>query len=121
MPHLQVSLLEYWVGSTIFLMATLYIDTSNSEKIIVKFGDLEVVEDSKKEKSQKLLAVIDHLMRENKKEWKDISSIHVNPGPGSFTGLRVGVAVANALGWVLGIMVNDKDVRQEGPVEPVYS
>lgn len=102
-------------------MAKLFIDTTNSEKIIVKLDGLEVVENSKKEKSQKLLTVIERLMNDNQKEWQDISSVEVNPGPGSFTGLRVGFSVANAIGWALGIPVNGKNVRLEGPIGPVYS
>lgn len=41
-----------------------------------------------------------------KKYLKDITAIEVNTGPGSFTGTRVGVAIANALGFALNIPVN---------------
>lgn len=41
-----------------------------------------------------------------KKYFKGITAIEVNTGPGSFTGTRVGVAVANALGFALDIPVN---------------
>lgn len=37
-----------------------------------------------------------------------LTRIEVETGPGSFTGLRVGVAVANALGFSLNIPVNGK-------------
>lgn len=37
-----------------------------------------------------------------------LTGIEVETGPGSFTGLRVGVAVANALGFALNIPVNGK-------------
>lgn len=45
--------------------------------------------------------------------WKDLSGIEVETGPGSFTGLRVGVSVANALGFALGIPVNGKKMETE--------
>ncbi len=38
----------------------------------------------------------------------DVTEIEVNSGPGSFTGLRVGAAVANALGYLLDVPVNGK-------------
>lgn len=46
----------------------------------------------------------------------DITDIRVHPGPGSFTGTRVGVAVANALAFALGIKVNEDDM-----VEAIYA
>lgn len=101
-------------------MTLLYIDTSNSEKIRVGIDETLVAEDAKEEKSQRLLGIIDRRLREEGKSLKDITKIEVSTGPGSFTGLRVGVAVANALGWLLGVPVNNKDVKKEGPVEPIY-
>lgn len=100
-------------------MTRLYINTSNSEKIIVKLNDLEIVEDARREKSQKLLYVIEKLLKKKKAKITDITRIVINPGPGSFTGLRVGMAVANTLGWALGIPVNSQDVKKK-PVEPIY-
>ena len=43
--------------------------------------------------------------------WDELEGIEVETGPGSFTGLRVGVSVANALGFALGIPVNGKKVE----------
>lgn len=45
--------------------------------------------------------------------WKMLTAIEAETGPGSFTGLRVGVSVANALGFALGIPVNGKKVETE--------
>lgn len=42
-----------------------------------------------------------------------LTQIEVETGPGSFTGLRVGVAVANALGFALNIPVNGKKIETE--------
>lgn len=99
---------------------TLYVDTSNSEKITIGINGRLWTEDAREAKSQRLLGIIDRRLKEERRSLKDITKIEVNRGPGSFTGLRVGVSVANALGWLLGVPVNNKDVKKEGPVEPIY-
>jgi tRNA threonylcarbamoyladenosine biosynthesis protein TsaB len=43
----------------------------------------------------------------------DLNEIKVATGPGSYTGLRVGVAVANALAFALGIPVNGKETETD--------
>ncbi len=45
--------------------------------------------------------------------WEQLEGIEVETGPGSFTGLRVGVSVANALGFALGIPVNSKKMETD--------
>lgn len=94
----------------------LEIDTSNSERIIVVFDEIRIETDSRIGKSQQLLEIISQEMEKRGKALQDITEIEVNLGPGSFTGLRIGVSVANALGWALGIPVNGR--RQL--VEPSY-
>lgn len=61
--------------------------------------------------SQVLLSLIDEILKKNKLDFKDIKGIEVETGPGSFTGLRVGVSVANALGFTLGSSVNGKKIE----------
>ncbi|OGM12579.1 tRNA (adenosine(37)-N6)-threonylcarbamoyltransferase complex dimerization subunit type 1 TsaB [Candidatus Woesebacteria bacterium RBG_16_39_8b] len=98
----------------------LYIDTSNSEKIIVGFDNERVETVAREDKSQKLLPFIDELLRKQRMKIEDISEIEINTGPGSFTGLRVGVSVANTLGWVLGVLVNGCDLRKGEIVDIKY-
>ena len=98
----------------------LYIDTSDSEVIKVGLDGKIHEEAAKKEKSQKLLPTIVKLLEEKGKKVADITEIEVNTGPGSFTGLRVGVSVANALGWALGVPVNKKDLESGESVEIDY-
>lgn len=98
----------------------LSIDTSNSEKVVIKLNDEKFETESKKEKSQKLLPFIVETLKKKGKRLEDVKQIKVNTGPGSFTGLRVGVSVANALGWSLGIPVNGKDLKKGESVEIKY-
>jgi tRNA threonylcarbamoyladenosine biosynthesis protein TsaB len=44
-----------------------------------------------------LLALIDEVMRDAGAGWEDIDRLAVGVGPGTFTGLRIGVATARAL------------------------
>ena len=69
---------------------------------------------------QTVFGLINQIIKKRGIELKSITEIEFNAGPGSFTGLRVGAAVANTLGWTLGVPVNGKDVEKEGPIEPVY-
>ncbi len=88
----------------------LFIDTSDREKIIVGLNGKMYETAARKDSSQKLLPFIDEVLKKNKKTVNDITEIEVNTGPGSFTGLRIGVSVANTLGWALNIPVNGKKV-----------
>jgi tRNA threonylcarbamoyladenosine biosynthesis protein TsaB len=53
--------------------------------------------------SEELLPELDRLVRESGTEWNEVESIAVGVGPGTFTGLRIGVATARALGQALGV------------------
>ena len=61
--------------------------------------------------SQALLPLISKILDRENLNFKDLKEIEVEKGPGSFTGLRVGVSVANALGFSLGILVNGKKIE----------
>ncbi|MBI4028824.1 MAG: tRNA (adenosine(37)-N6)-threonylcarbamoyltransferase complex dimerization subunit type 1 TsaB [Candidatus Blackburnbacteria bacterium] len=99
----------------------LFIDTSNSEKIKVRIGETKIEKDSRDRKSQALLETISQVLASQGVALQEIESVGINLGPGSFTGLRVGVAVANALGYSLGIPVNGRNVEKEETVVPEYS
>ena len=47
--------------------------------------------------SRRLLAGIDRLLQESSMEWSAIDAVAVSLGPGSFTGLRIGLATAKGL------------------------
>lgn len=49
--------------------------------------------------SRRLLSLIDYLMRETGVDWDRIEALAVSMGPGSFTGLRIGMATAKGLAF----------------------
>ena len=98
----------------------LYIDTSNKDKVILKVDGDKYQTDAKKDKSQKLLPFIIEVLEKKGKKIEDISEIEVNTGPGSFTGLRVGVSVAQTIGWFLRVPVNGIDVTKGKPINIKY-
>lgn len=53
--------------------------------------------------SRRLLASIDRILADTKTDWKDIDGIGVGLGPGSFTGLRIGLATAKGLATGAGL------------------
>ncbi len=93
----------------------LYIDSSDNKKTIV---GLEIDGKVKKESlvtdswtSQVLLPLIDEVLKKNKIKIEDLNEIKVSEGPGSFTGIRVGITIANTLGWLFDIPVNGKKLK----------
>ena len=104
-------------------MSILFIDTSNNKAITVSLeinGKKDTLtKEVGRERSQLVLPLIKELLAKHSFKIEDVEKIQVEIGPGSFTGLRVGVAVANALGMVLQIPINDNPVGKL--VEPVYS
>lgn len=92
----------------------LYIDTRNREKISIVIFEKDKILISKEANSQinsntALLLLKDTLI-EAGLEMERISEIEVEKGPGSYTGTRVGVAIANSLSFALQIPINGKEI-----------
>ena len=104
-------------------MNILIIDTSNNKEIKVglRVGDHEdlVVQEVGRDKAQAVLPLLDSLFTKHKLAFSDLTGIEVNQGPGSFTGLRVGIAIANTLGFFLHLPINGGKPGEV--VEPIYS
>jgi L-threonylcarbamoyladenylate synthase len=100
----------------------LLIDTADNKKNIVGLRidgkKYLLVENVELNRTQKILPMIDKILKEHKIEIGNISGIEVNLGPGSYTGLRVGLAIANALSFVLKIPINGKKIGEI--ILPIY-
>ncbi len=104
-------------------MIILSIDTSDSKiaKIEIDLNGKKYVtsSDSRKISSQTCLVLIDKVISEANTKLENLDEIKVNVGPGSFTGLRVGVSIANTLAYFLKIPVNGQKIGDL--VLPVYN
>lgn len=98
----------------------LKIDTSKQDKIKIGLDDEEFEFSSHEKSSQKLLPSIVKILKSKGTDIHDLKEIAVNTGPGSFTGIRVGVSVAQALGWALGIPVNGKNLSKGDTIDITY-
>lgn len=82
-------------------MNILAIDTSSSWcSVAFLLGEKDPIfrhEESGSSASQILLPWIQALMQQHQIEWQDIDAIAVSQGPGAFTGVRLGVGVAQGL------------------------
>lgn len=101
--------------------AILTIDTSDSSVmkigLIIANDAYEIPKEAKNKTSQMLLPTIESQLKKHHLSPNDISAIRISQGPGSFTGLRVGLSIANALGFLLGIPVNSSF----NPSDAIYS
>ncbi len=93
----------------------LYINTQDRNQVEVSLKNNNKVVSSLSEQnehgSQVLLPLILKLLKTANCKLRILQGIEVSTGPGSFVGLRVGVSVANALGFALGIPVNAKKIE----------
>jgi len=87
----------------------LVIDSATKYLFVALYNDFECVssyyEAGKNDHSVNLMPEIEKTLVENNLKVKDIDEIYVGIGPGSYTGLRVGVVIAKMFGWNNGIPV----------------
>lgn len=88
-------------------MTTLGIDTSNQTMALCLEENGKIigtqVMTNQKNHSISLMPGIDFLLSINQKKPKDLTKIIIAEGPGSYTGLRIGVTTAKTLAWTLGV------------------
>ena len=102
-----------------FFSMYLFINTASAEEIILALvdgkGQILVKKNikAKYKQSEKLLLNIDKIL----KDIKDIKSVIVVKGPGSFTALRIGVVTANTLAWALRIPIIGVKLEEKTKIE----
>ncbi|KAB2329355.1 tRNA (adenosine(37)-N6)-threonylcarbamoyltransferase complex dimerization subunit type 1 TsaB [Cytobacillus depressus] len=88
-------------------MTVLSIDTSNyTLGVALLDGDYvkgEYITNLKKNHSVRVMPAIEQLMKDCDIKPADLSKIVVAKGPGSYTGVRIGVTIAKTLAWTLNI------------------
>lgn len=90
-------------------MNVLAIDTSTHVMGIAlsKKGKLvgELTTNLEKNHSVRLMPAINYLMSEVDMKAEDLNKIVVSKGPGSYTGVRIGLSTAKSMAWALGIPI----------------
>lgn len=88
-------------------MTILSIDTSNYALGVALLEEDQVlgeyITNLKKNHSVRIMPAIETLMRDCGKVPADLTKIVVAKGPGSYTGVRIGVTIAKTLAWTLNI------------------
>lgn len=95
----------------------LFIDSTDNKKTIVGIGEHRYIREVATPRDQDVFGLLVSSLKSENMTIKDITEIEVNVNSGSFTGTRIGVSIANALGFALKIPVNG----QMHPVTPTYS
>ena len=89
-------------------MFSLFVDTHSSLITIALINEHEIIKSEKnsdKSHSIYVLPMINKILEENKLNLKNINKIIVINGPGSFTGIRIGLSIVKTIGYSLNIPV----------------
>ena len=90
-------------------MNSLFINTSTKKLLIAIIKDdkilFEYKDDNSNELSSKIFPIIDDAFKKSGLKPNDIDTIFVTNGPGSFTGIRIGLTIAKVMAWSLNIKV----------------
>lgn len=86
-------------------MISLFLDSSDKKVIgaLLSGGKLidSIIEENDNHLSEKFLPMIERIIAKNQLQIDNIDAIYVINGPGSFTGVRVGVTTAKVMAWGL--------------------
>ena len=86
----------------------LNIETSTKNCSVALFEDDNLISEKsllsdKYSHSEKLTSFIEKIINTSDFEFKDLDAVSVSKGPGSYTGLRIGVSTAKGLCYALSI------------------
>ena len=87
---------------------TLFIDTHDSLITVALYDGSKLIiktQESLYSHAKYLMPMIDNILKENNLTVKDIKEIVAINGPGSFTGLRIGLSAAKTLAYSLNIPI----------------
>ena len=88
-------------------MISLFLDTCNKNIVIGLLEDNKLIDKTvyinDNNLSEKLLPSIKELLDKNNIKINNLNRIYVSVGPGSFTGIRIGLTVAKVMAWSLKI------------------
>jgi len=82
-------------------MYKIYIDTTKRYEKIVSLRKNETEIDLI-EGNIDIVSSIQEILKKNELKLGDLEEIVPNPGPGSFTGIKIGITIANVLNWATG-------------------
>lgn len=86
-------------------MISLFISTATKRLIISLIKNDEIIynynEYNDNTLSERIMPVLDDALNKSQIDINDIDNIYVVNGPGSFTGIRVGITIAKTLAWTL--------------------
>jgi tRNA threonylcarbamoyladenosine biosynthesis protein TsaB len=89
----------------------------------------EVTTNLHKNHSVRLMPTLDQLLRDLDLKMSDIQVLAVSAGPGSYTGIRIGVTTAKTMSWALGLPLYSESsltvlamngLRFDGVVVPLF-
>ena len=90
-------------------MKYLFINTSTKKLVISIIVDNEIkfsyIDDNNNDLSSRIMPIIDEAFKKTNLKPEDIDTIFVTNGPGSFTGIRIGLTIAKVMAWGLKIKV----------------
>jgi tRNA threonylcarbamoyladenosine biosynthesis protein TsaB len=97
----------------------MYLDTS-TPTVVLRLDQDEFKWQADREMAKGILKFISDKLQEKDTKWQDIESITFYSGPGSFTGLRIGASVVNALAHELRIPLFDHNGNKKEIIIPNY-
>lgn len=84
----------------------LYVDAHDNLKTVIKVGQHEYTKEYQSPRDQDIFSAVQTALKQAELSPNQLSEIEVYPGPGSYTGLRLAFAIAQAIGYVNQIPVN---------------
>src|SRR5574344_2582801 len=90
-------------------MISLFISTATKKIVVAIVKDNNIIsyfkEDNNNTLSELIQTIIDDTFKKVNLTLNDVDSIYVVNGPGSFTGIRIGVTIAKVLTWSLKLRI----------------